>query len=749
VGNEKGVTWIGQLGHEAELGAGRGLGHPEVARRACGMGRIQFLDEGQKSRVVTGCRPSNFYGHGRAPKGAWIGSICFTALRALAAMPLVLPTVKPHIKLPGRRGWQGDKKARCEKVKLPWKNRDGFTMLKIDSLRLLLQKSCMQKAARSVKYFLCLVLAGLSAGLCAGQVQNGDFHDSATFGDDNSWNQIGNPLEFNYASPGQTGAGNCIYFSANNADTITAIAQDVAISSGPTVPFLDFYYVAQNGDGNVAGGGQTVQILNTSNGVQTTVFNVSQNSPFGWVHAVQNLSAYVGQTVRLFFEARGSAGHGATLYLDTVSINYATYTPTATITPSITKSFTRSPSSTVSPSSTQTPTVTASPTASLSPSSTPSFTPTPYPDQVQNGGFENGSGYDQWTANPNLAQMQIRGPGSDGTGQAAYVQGYGGANYSALQQIVHVDNVGNPQLIFWYMSLFGSGDTSQAYSFFDIRTTGDVLLQRIVGVSRRDTSWNQVTFDLSGYVGQDIELCFGAAVPGSQTIAIEVDNVSIYYGTPTITPSVTATSTSTSTVTATRTATATITPSRTPTDTGTLTATPTITQTCTVTASNTPSVTPTDTPTRTATATITQTRTMTATATVSPSVTVTFSVTRTYSASPTATITPSITRTSTVTPTFTATPPFLKSGLGRNVAAPVPARGHDDICVYFERQPAQSEWKVFNIAGESVARLNFGAEYAQCWNHRGIAPGIYILMLDTSFADGTTEKNFQKLAILP
>ena len=58
-------------------------------------------------------------------------------------------------------------------------------------------------------------------------------------------------------------------------------------------------------------------------------------------------------------------------------------------------------------------------------------------------------------------------------------------------------------------------------------------------------------------------------------------------------------------------------------------------------------------------------------------------------------------------------------------------------------------WKIFNIAGESVARLHFESQYSQCWNHRGIAPGIYILVLDSNFADGTTEKDFQKLAILP
>lgn len=197
-----------------------------------------------------------------------------------------------------------------------------------------------QRFALGLLFFV--LLCALTAHACAGQVVNGDFSDATTFGNDSGWNQTGDASRFTYFSPGQTGGGSGLKMAADNQYPLSQITQDVVISSGSNVPFLDFWYIAQQGDGDVSGGGQRVQVLNSSNAVLSTPLDISQNNAFGWVHVMANLSAYVGQTVRLAFMARGqiSPPHGATLYLDSVSINYATYTPTATPSRTITRTFT-------------------------------------------------------------------------------------------------------------------------------------------------------------------------------------------------------------------------------------------------------------------------------------------------------------------------------------------------------------------------------------------------------------------------
>ncbi|MBN2754814.1 MAG: hypothetical protein JXR81_08130 [Candidatus Goldbacteria bacterium] len=144
--------------------------------------------------------------------------------------------------------------------------------------------------------------------------------------------------------------------------------------------------------------------------------------------------------------------------------------------------------------------------------------------------------------------------------------------------------------------------------------------------------------------------------------------MSIYCGSPTVTPTVTVTMTSTptrtstptSTMTATRTVTNTATPTRTATATSTVTytrtATPTSTATRTITDTATPTVTFTVSATRTATRTITETATASVTFTVSATRTATKTITSTATPTVSFTNTPTATPTSTITVTRTNTP---------------------------------------------------------------------------------------------
>jgi hypothetical protein len=77
----------------------------------------------------------------------------------------------------------------------------------------------------------------------------------------------------------------------------------------------------------------------------------------------------------------------------------------------------------------------------------------------------------------------------------------------------------------------------------------------------------------------------------------------------------------------------------------------------------------------------------------------------------------------------------------------VPSRSGAPICLYFEEAPQSSHWEVYNAAGERVASLNFGPERDQCWEHLGVAPGIYFILGRVLGASGEKELK-QKIAII-
>ena len=130
----------------------------------------------------------------------------------------------------------------------------------------------------------------------------------------------------------------------------------------------------------------------------------------------------------------------------------------------------------------------------------------------------------------------------------------------------------------------------------------------------------------------------------------------------------------------------------------------------------------------------------------SPTPTVT--VTSTLSPSPTLTPSPSVSPTATVTPSPSVTPAYRPSHQGRSILAPVPLRGHQPLCLAFDRAPSASHWEIFNVAGERVANLDFGSQRDQCWEPSGVASGIYLVHLDISLADGGREQRWQKVALL-
>ena len=201
-------------------------------------------------------------------------------------------------------------------------------------------------------------------------------------------------------------------------------------------------------------------------------------------------------------------------------------------------------------------------------------------------------------------------------------------------------------------------------------------------------------------------------------------------------PSMTPTSTPTNTLSSTPTNSATSSPTNSATSSPTLTATDSTTPTpsATLTATASPSPTPTNSPTSTATSTPTNTLTN------SPTLTVTLSCTLTPSFTPTSTPTSGLSL-------ATLTPTQSLSGLGKVVLAPMPLRTGDNLCLYPEKPLASSHWEIFNLMGESIAKLSFDTGYSDCWPTQGVAPGIYLVRMKLTYADGHTETVSKRIVI--
>jgi hypothetical protein len=130
--------------------------------------------------------------------------------------------------------------------------------------------------------------------------------------------------------------------------------------------------------------------------------------------------------------------------------------------------------------------------------------------------------------------------------------------------------------------------------------------------------------------------------------------------------------------------------------------------------------------------------------TISPTFTSSPSVTESPTISPTFTVSP----TCSPTPSVTPTPAYAVSNQGYTLLAPVPAHPGQPVCLYFDKAPASTRWRIFNVAGQNVAALSFGGQYQQCWDTSGVASGVYFARIDVEAADGTSNVVTQKIVVL-
>jgi len=177
------------------------------------------------------------------------------------------------------------------------------------------------------------------------------------------------------------------------------------------------------------------------------------------------------------------------------------------------------------------PTPTPSPTATPTPTPTPS--PTPAPGQlVVNGGFETGS-FTPWVTGggaptPSLSTAQAHS-GTDSVllGTAGTFGTEPNGNSSMYQTVTIPASASNATLSFWY---YGGTTDSIRYDWQEaqIRTTSGKKLAQVMKVAANAQSWTQVTFNLSAYRGQTIELWFNVHQDGYGDLTyMYVDDVSL------------------------------------------------------------------------------------------------------------------------------------------------------------------------------------------------------------------------------
>jgi hypothetical protein len=146
-------------------------------------------------------------------------------------------------------------------------------------------------------------------------------------------------------------------------------------------------------------GGKLRVRLMTSGGASVTLLDYERVIGPTWASRSVDISAFVGQTVTLYFEQNDNQfGIGEQRYIDNVRIDSTANamaaemlipddTPILTETPTPTATETASPTVTITPTETPTATETASPTATTTPTNTdiptPSPTMTPLPTETQ------------------------------------------------------------------------------------------------------------------------------------------------------------------------------------------------------------------------------------------------------------------------------------------------------------------------------------------------------------------------------
>jgi hypothetical protein len=101
-----------------------------------------------------------------------------------------------------------------------------------------------------------------------------------------------------------------------------------------------------------------------------------------------------------------------------------------------------------------------------------------------------------------------------------------------------------------------------------------------------------------------------------------------------------------------------------------------------------------------------------------------------------------------VKPVDPATPmASAPSGVSGFFVNPVVRRG-EALCAYPAKTLSDSQWELYNSAGQKVGTLSQGGA-SVCMGTNSLAAGLYLLRARSSFADGSASDELKKVVILP
>jgi MAM domain, meprin/A5/mu len=186
-----------------------------------------------------------------------------------------------------------------------------------------------------------------------------------------------------------------------------------------------------------------------------------------------------------------------------------------------------------------TPTPTSTSVSTPSPTSTPISTPSPTPittpsptsgvggNLISNGGFENGTS--PWVESSRGGYIIIGTTKPHAGSYSAYLCGYNNCSSSIYQQVTIPNSVTTATLTYyWYMS---TQETRHAYDYLyiRIRNSSGTTLTTLQTLSDGSTanSWQQVSYNVSSYKGQTIQIAFVATNGAKNPTDFYVDDVAL------------------------------------------------------------------------------------------------------------------------------------------------------------------------------------------------------------------------------
>ena len=183
------------------------------------------------------------------------------------------------------------------------------------------------------------------------------------------WTSCGSTSKYSISTQYKhTGTYAVVLGSGSNPEVngTAAVCQTVTVPSSGSLSF----WVNEGTNDTVKYADQEADVQTTSGSNLKQLYKEAASTG-GWVQRTYDVSAYAGQTVRLYFGVKGNGYSSGHIYLDLDDVSLTGSGSTSSPSPT--------PSPTVSPTATPTGGPTPTPTPTVAPTPTPTVAPTPTP----------------------------------------------------------------------------------------------------------------------------------------------------------------------------------------------------------------------------------------------------------------------------------------------------------------------------------------------------------------------------------